>query len=219
MMTGSGTLTDASFITDPELGARAVMAQNITINGGKMFIKTIGHHGAVGLAGVKKIIINDGNIYIATYDDPIKTGSSVTVNGGFTFTTSLTNDGLDSKGDLHVYGGTISSCSPEGAEAAYDVNHFYCDGGTVIGVGYKSERPMESKSKQASFRLNKSKDVKRYVKIADADGNELAVIETPAYPTLTMVYSSPLLQKGSTYTLLTGDTQDSLQELTTIVAE
>ena len=219
MMTGSGTLTDASFITDPELGARAVMAQNITINGGKVFIKTIGHHGAVGLAGVKKIIINDGNIYIATYDDPIKTGSSVTVNGGFTFTTSLTNDGLDSKGDLHVYGGTISSCSPEGAEAAYDVNHFYCDGGTVIGVGYKSERPMESKSKQASFRLNKSKDVKRYVKIADAEGNELAVIETPAYPTLTVVYSSPLLQKGSTYTLLTGDTLDSLQELTTIVAE
>ena len=219
MMTGSGTLTDASFVTDPELGARAVMAQNITINGGKVFIKTIGHHGAVGLAGVKKIIINDGNIYIATYDDPIKTGSSVTVNGGFTFITSLTNDGLDSKGDLHVYGGTISSCSPEGAEAAYDVNHFYCDGGTVIGVGYKSERPMESKSKQASFRLNKSKDVKRYVKIADADGNELAVIETPAYPTLTVVYSSPLLQKGSTYTLLTGDTLDSLQELTTIVAE
>ncbi|MBO7098477.1 MAG: CotH kinase family protein [Bacteroidaceae bacterium] len=219
MMTGSGTLTDASFVTDPELGARAVMAQNITINGGKMFIKTIGHHGAVGLAGVKKIIINDGNIYIATYDDPIKTGSSVTVNGGFTFITSLTNDGLDSKGDLHVYGGTISSYSPEGAEAAYDVNHFYCDGGTVIGVGYKSERPMESKSKQASFRLNKSKDVKRYVKIADAEGNELAVIETPAYPTLTVVYSSPLLQKGSTYTLLTGDTLDSLQELTTIVAE
>ena len=219
MMTGSGTLTDASFVTDPELGARAVMAQNITINGGKMFIKTIGHHGAVGLAGVKKIIINDGNIYIATYDDPIKTGSSVTVNGGFTFTTSLTNDGLDSKGDLHVYGGTISSYSPEGAEAAYDVNHFYCDGGTVIGVGYKSERPMESKSNQASFRLNKSKGVKRYVKIADAEGNELAVIETPAYPTLTMVYSSPLLQKGSTYTLLTGDTLDSLQELTTIVAE
>ena len=219
MMTRSGTLTDASFITDPELGARAVMAQNITINGGKVFIKTIGHHGAVGLAGVKKIIINDGNVYIATYDDPIKTGSSVTVNGGFTFITSLTNDGLDSKGDLHVYGGTISSCSPEGAEAAYDVNHFYCDGGTVIGVGYKSERPMESKSKQASFRLNKSKDVKRYVKIADADGNELAVIETPAYPTLTVIYSSPLLQKGSTYTLLTGDTLDSLQELTTIVAE
>jgi hypothetical protein len=219
VMTSSGTLTDASFLDNPELGARAVMAQNITINKGQLFIKTLGHHGAVGLAGVKKITINDGEVYIAAYDDPIKTGSSVTVNGGFVFATSLTNDGLDSKGDLFVNGGTISTYSPEGAEAAFDVNHFYCDGGTVIGVGYKSEPPMGSKSKQASFRLYKSKGVKRYVKVVDTEGSELAVIETPAYPTLTVVYSSPLLQKGSTYTLLTGDTLDSLQELTTIVAE
>ena len=219
VMTSSGTLTDASFLDNPELGTRAVMAQNITINKGQLFIKTLGHHGAVGLAGVKKITINDGEVYIAAYDDPIKTGSSVTINGGFVFATSLTNDGLDSKGDIFVNGGTISTYSPEGAEAAFDVNHFYCDGGTVIGMGYKSEPPMGSKSKQASFRLYKSKGVKRYVKVVDTEGSELAVIETPAYPTLTVVYSSPLLQKGSTYTLLTGDTLDSLQELTTIVAE
>ena len=219
LMTGSGTLTDASFQTDPTLGARAVMADNIHVNGGDIFIKTIGHHGATGLTAAKKIDINGGNSYITTYDDPIKAGSSVTVNGGFTFASSLTNDGLDSKGDLFVYGGTISTYSPEGAEAAYDVNHFYCDGGTVIGVGYKSELPMASKSKQASFRLYKSKDVKRYVRILDAEGQEITILETPAYPTLTIVYSSPLLQKGTTYTLLTGDTLDDLHELTSIVAE
>ena len=219
LMTGSGTLTDAAFHDHPELGARAVLANNINVNGGHLYIKTIGHHGAVGLAAVKKITINGGNSYIATYDDPIKVGSSVTVNGGFTFTSSLTNDGLDSKGDLFVNGGTISTYSPEGAEAAFDVNHFYCDGGIVIGVGFKSDYPMADKSKQAYFRLNKSKDVKRYVRVADADGNEVAMIETPAYPTMTIVYSSPLLQKGSTYTLLTGDTPDTMQVLTTINAE
>jgi hypothetical protein len=195
------------------------MANNITINGGKVFIKTIGHNGAVGLAAIKKIIINDANIYIATYDDPLKTGSSVTINGGFTFATSLTNDGLDSKGDLNVNGGTISTYGPDGAEAAFDVNHFYCNGGTVIGVAYKSERPMESKSKQAAIRLNKSKGVKKYVKVADVEGNELTVIETPAYKTSTIVYSSPALQKGNAYILFTGETLDSLDELTTITAE
>ena len=219
LMTSSGTLTDASFLTNPTLGARAVMANNITINGGKVFIKTIGHNGAVGLAAIKKIIINDGNIYIATYDDPLKTGSSITINGGFTFATSLTNDGLDSKGDLNVNGGTISTYGPDGAEAAYDVNHFYCNGGTVIGVAYKSERPMESKSKLAAIRLNKSKGVKKYVKVADVEGNELTVIETPAYKTSTIVYSSPALQKGSAYILFTGETLDSLDELATITAE
>lgn len=219
MMTGSGTLTDADFQNNPSVGARAVLANNITIDGGMVAIKTLGHNGAVGLAAVKKITINGGNHYIATYDDPIKAGSSVTVNGGFTFATSLTNDGLDSKGDLFVNGGTISTCSPEGAEAAFDVNHFYCDGGTVIGVGYKSERPLAYKSKQAAIKLNKSKDVKKYVKITDAEGIEMAVLETPAYPTQTIVYSSPLLQKESTYTILTGDATDTLQELTTVAAE
>ncbi len=219
LLTGSGTLTDADFLNNPTLGARAVMANNININGGQLFIKTLGHNGAVGLAAAKNITINGGNYYIATYDDPLKAGSSVNVNGGFTFTSSLTNDGLDSKGDLFVNGGIISTYSPEGAEAAFDVNHFYCNGGTVIGVGYKSDQPMADKSTQAYFRLYKNKDVKRYVKIADAEGNELAVIETPSYPTLTILYSSPLLQKGNTYTLFTGDTPENLIQLTTIKAE
>ena len=219
LLTGSGTLTDADFLNNPSLGARAVMANNINVNGGELFIKTLGHNGAVGLAAAKKITINDGNHYIATYDDPLKAGSSVIVNGGFTFATSLTNDGLDSKGDLFVNGGTISTYSPEGAEAAFDVNHFYCNGGTVMGVGYKSDQPMADKSAQAYIRLYKNKGVKRYVKIADADDNELAIIETPAYPTLTILYSSALLQKGSTYTLYTGDTPENLNQLTTIKAE
>ena len=219
LLTGSGTLTDADFLNNPSLGVRAVMANNINVNGGQLFIKTLGHNGAVGLAAAKKITINGGNHFIATYDDPLKAGSSVTVNGGFTFATSLTNDGLDSKGDLFVNGGTISTYSPEGAEAAFDVNHFYCNGGTVMGVGYKSDQPMADKSAQAYIRLYKNKGVKRYVKIADADDNELAIIETPAYPTLTILYSSALLQKGSTYTLYTGDTPEDLNQLTTIKAE
>lgn len=219
LMTGSGTLTDADFLNNPTLGARAVMATNINVEGGKLFIKSIGHNGAVGLAAAKKLTINGGNNYITTYDDPIKAGSSVSINGGFTFTSSLTNDGLDSKGDVFVNGGAISTYSPEGAEAAFDVNHFYCNGGTVIGVGYKSDQPMADKSTQAYFRLYKSNDVKRYVKIADADGNEVAMIETPAYPTMTIVYSSPVIQKKSIYTILTGDTPNALHELTTVTAE
>lgn len=219
LMTGSGTLTDADFLANPTLGARAIMANNITIYGGNIYVKTLGHNGAVGLAAVKKININGGNSYIATYDDPIKVGSSVTINGGFTITSSLTNDGLDSKGDVFVNGGMICSYGPEGAEAAFDANHFYANGGTVIGVGYKSEYPAPSKSKQAAFRLYKNKDVKRYLKVMDADNNEIAMIETPSYPVLTVVYSSPKLKKGDTYTLLTGNSADSMQKLTTIVAE
>ena len=219
LMTSSGTLTDASFPKEPLEGARAVLATNITVNGGQTHIKTIGHHGAVGLAATKTLTINGGHNYIATYDDPMKIGSNLVINGGFTFTSSLTNDGTDSKGDIHMNDGFICSCGPEGAEAAFDVKHFYCYGGTVIGLGHKSDRPVADKSPQAFFRLDKIKGVKRYVQILDAEGQELALLETPAYATQTIVYSSPALKKGDTYTIFTGDTLESLDMLTSIEAE
>ena len=115
--------------------------------------------------------------------------------------------------------GFICSCGPEGAEAAFDVKHFYCYGGTVIGLGHKSDRPVADKSPQAFFRLDKIKGVKRYVQILDAEGQELALLETPAYATQTIVYSSPALKKGDTYTIFTGDTLESLDMLTSIEAE
>lgn len=219
LMTSSGTLTDASFNTNPTLGARAVMAKNIHVNEGNILIKTIGHHGAVGMAASQKIYISGGTSCIATYDDPLKAGSAIEVTGGNTVTSSLTNDGLDTKGDLFMKGGVLYCCSPEGAEAAFDVNHFYCDGGTVVGVGFKSDQPISSKSSQAFIRLYKSKDVKEYLSIVDAEGNQVEIIMTPAYSTTTVLYSSPALQKGATYTLLTGDTYDDLHELTTFAAE
>jgi hypothetical protein len=219
LLTGSGTLTDASFPKDPELGARAVLATNINVNGGKLCIKSIGHNGAVGLAATEKLFINGGHNYIATYDDPLKIGKDLTINGGFTFTSSLTNDGTDSKGSIHMNNGFICACGPEGAEAAFDVKNFNLTGGTVIGLAFKSDQPKSDKSKQAFFRLNRFEGVKRYVMIVDVEGNEIALLETQAYAVQTILYSSPALQKGSVYTLLTGDTPDALHHLTTITAE
>ena len=216
LLTGSGTLTDASFPKTAELGTRAVLATNINVNGGKICIKSIGHNGAVGLAATEKLFINGGRNYIATYDDPLKIGKDLIVNGGFTFTSSLTNDGTDSKSSIHVNDGLICSCGPEGAEAAFDVKSFSINGGTVIGLAHKCDKP--KKSNQAFFCLEFNNNVKRYVKIADADGGEVAMLETQAYPTQTIFYSSAALVKDDVYTILTGDTTDSLQIITTITA-
>ena len=218
LLTCSGTLTDASFPKDPELGARAVLAKNINVNGGKTHIKSIGHNGAVGLAATEKLTINGGHNYIATYDDPLKIGKDLIINGGFTFTTSLTNDGTDSKGSIHVYDGFICACGPEGAEAAFDVKNFVIEGGTVIGLAFKSDQPKAEKAKQPFFRLDHFNGVKRYVKIVDAEGKELVLLETQAYDVQTILYSSPLLKKDAVYTILTGDIPDAMEELTTIQA-
>ena len=216
LLTCSGTLTDASFPKTAELGARAVLATNINVNGGKICIKSIGHNGAVGLAATEMLSINGGRNYIATYDDPLKIGKDLTVNGGFTFTSSLTNDGTDSKSSIHINDGFICSCGPEGSEAAFDVKSFSINGGTVIGLAHKCDKP--KKSNQAFFCLEFNNNVKRYVKIADADGGEVAMLETQAYPTQTIFYSSAALVKDGIYTILTGDTTDKLQIITTITA-
>ncbi len=216
LLTGSGTLTDASFPKTAELGSRAVLATNINVNGGKICIKTLGHNGAVGLAATEKLFINGGRNYIATYDDPLKIGKDLTVNGGYTFTSSLTNDGTDSKSSIHINDGFICACGPQGAEAAFDVKSFSISGGTVIGLAHKCDKP--KKSNQAFFCLEFNNNIKRYVKIVDADGGEVAMLETQAYPTQTIFYSSAALVKDSVYTILTGDTMDTLQVITTITA-
>jgi len=216
LLTCSGTLTDASFPKTAELGARAVLATNINVNGGKICIKSIGHNGAVGLAATEKLFINGGRNYIATYDDPLKIGKDLNVNGGFTFTSSLTNDGTDSKSSIHINGGFICSCGPQGAEAAFDVKSFSINGGTVIGLAHKCDKP--KKSNQAYFCLEFNNNVKRYVKIVDDEGAEVAMLETQAYPTQTIFYSSAALVKDGKYTILTGGTTDTLQVLTTVTA-
>ena len=219
LLTCSGTLTDASFPKTAELGARAVLATNINVNGGKICIKSIGHNGAVGLAATEQLTINGGKNYIATYDDPLKIGKDLAINGGFTFTSSLTNDGTDSKSSIHVTGGFICACGPEGSEAAFDVKSFTITGGTVIGLAHKCDKPKKAKeTSQAFILLDFYTDLKRYVKIADADGGEVAMLEIQAYPTQTIFYSSATLVKDGIYTILTGDTTDSLQELTTVTA-
>lgn len=47
---------------------------------------------------------------------------------------------------------------------------------------------------------------------------EVAMLETQAYPTQTIFYSSAALVKDGVYTILSGDTTDTLQEITTITA-
>ena len=206
----SGTLTDATFPKDGGLGARALYASQITVNGGQTFIKTLGHDGAAGLAATRKITINGGESYLTCYDDPVKAGDDIVVNGGLILASSLTNDAFDSKGSIHVNGGRLYAYGPDGAEGCFDNNGktFAVTGGTIIGAAYKGDYPQAGKSTQAAFRYYKKSGLQAFVRIQGAEGQVIETLQTPAYHTMTLVYSSPLLVKGQTYTLLTSDTLD-----------
>lgn len=203
--TGSGTLTDATFPADGGLGTRGIYAEDIIINNGCTLIKTLGHDGGAGLAGTHAVSINGGETFLACYDDPVKAGDNINVSGGLILCSSLTNDGMDSKGSINVSGGTIYSYGPSGAEGCFDNNGktFAVSGGTIIGVAYKGDYPQASKSTQAVFRYYKKPGIQRYVRIVDEDNNIITEFETPAYDTTTLVISTPVMEKGKTYTITT----------------
>lgn len=219
---GSGTLTDATFPQDGGLGARGLYAENIIINGGQTYVKTLGHDGAAGFAATRKVTINGGESYLACYDDPVKAGDDIVVNEGLIMASSLTNDAFDSKGSIHINGGQLFAYGPDGAEGCFDNNGktFAVTGGTIIGVAYKGDYPQASKSTQAAFRFYKKSGLQAYVRILDADGQLIESLQTPAYKTMTLVYSSPRLVKGQTYTLMTSSEPDGeYTKVTDITAE
>ncbi len=225
ILTGSGTLTDAEFITRPEAGARAIYGKKVTVEGGIIRIKTMGDNGAVGIAGIDKITVKGGELYAACYDDPMKAGASIVISGGKVITSSTTNDGMDSKGGFTIQGGTIQSYSPEGAEGSFDCDgkNFTISGGTLIGIGCKGDAIIANKSTQPSFRIYKNKSLKQTLRIVDTKGTPIIEdIETPKFekdPTKTLVFSHPKLVKGEMYQILTSEDCKNFSLVTEVKAE
>lgn len=216
---GSSEVEDASI---DDLGCHALFAKkNVNVSAGKLYIKTVGLNGGAGIATLGNLTVAGGEVLAACFDDPVNAEGSVTVNGGTVFTSSLVDDGFQANA-IYLNGGTLHAIGPYPQESAFDTNGktFALKGGTLIGIGAKSDKPQASKSAQAYVAYNKGEGIGRYVRLADATGAEILSLETPAYSKTTLVLSSPLLQKGVEYTLSTCDEKEgSYREVSKITAE
>lgn len=204
-----------------EQGATAVHAANVTVNGGEVFVKTIGRNGGVGVASTKKLTVNGGKLVLTTFDDPINAVDGIEINGGEIFGSSMVDDGMDSNGSIKINGGKLYVVGAYPNEAAFDNDGktFAVNGGTLIGVGYKSDVPQGSRSGQAYICLKKKEGVKRFVRIATEQDEDVMRIETPAYGTSTLVCSSPKLEKGKMYVVEVSDDGENFLELVRQKAE
>ena len=217
--TGSGTAVDDALGI---LGTKAVFAEKlVNIKDGSLFVKTHGKDGGLGIASLKKVLIEGGKVMLACFDDPINAVDAINITGGDILSTSMVDDGMDTNGSFSFSGGNIYAIGGYPNEAAFDNDGktFSANGGTIIGIGAKSDYPQSSKSTQACVYIKKQKGIQRYVRIADADGAEVITFETPAYEKSTVVCSAPNLVKGQTYTILTGSNKDELIEWGTIEAK
>lgn len=138
------------------------------------------------------------------------TGGKLYVNAG--------GDGLDSNGDLIIDGGDIAVDGPvNGANGALDSGtenggSILCNGGTVIAIGASGmAETFEDTSKQCSFikSFDSSFEAGTVITISDEQGNVIYK-HTSAKSFSSIVFSSPDLKLGSTYTITMGDETDTV---------
>ncbi len=137
-------------------------------------------------------------------------GGTVTVDAG--------GDGLDSNGNLTIEGGTILVNGPtnsgNGALDSGSESGGKCtiSGGTILALGSSGmAETFEETSSQSSFLHNLSSSYQEGDKIviSDSAGNELCS-HTAIKTGNSIVFSSPDLKKGETYTVLAGEQKETI---------
>lgn len=111
----------------------------IVISGGKVKVTTSGRN-AEGIESKNYLNIEGGEIYINAYDDGINSAQDMTITGGYVYSHSNNNDGIDANGNIYLNGGLVYAIGARSPELAIDANSeegkkVYINGGVVIAVG------------------------------------------------------------------------------------
>ena len=127
-------------------------------------------------------------------------------------------DGIDSNGDIYIYGGNILvSLVNSGSNNALDYgseNGGVCeiDGGTVIACGgYSMAEAPEETSEQVSIMYTISSGIEagETISVLDSDGNTVLTGVVPCSFSCAIL-SSPELQIGNTYTIVIGEDSEEI---------
>ncbi len=215
--TSGERLQDTQGSTSPK-GIKS--SHNIEVKSGNIYVRCSGGDGAEGLEAKHDINFWGGKLRSYCYDDGANAINSE-IHGGDIFVCSTANDGYDCNGGLYINGGTLYAIGASGAQAGIDNDGktFGMNGGSVVSVGGYSSIPWDSKSNQASVLCYLKKAV-NYVALVDADGNNVLTVKTPGtYNPLGVLLSSPNIQVGKTYKLLSFDTLDGGKEVGGVIEQ
>ncbi|MCH5330155.1 MAG: carbohydrate-binding domain-containing protein [Alistipes sp.] len=197
---------------------KGVKAGGITVGGGSVNISVTGaSEGSEGMESNSELTVDDGEIYICSYDDAINAETGITVNGGRLFAWSLNNDALDSNGFMHITGGLVIANAGSGAEESFDCHNsdeFLVDGGVLIGTaGGGKDKPSQSSQQRVVMYGGLSSGKNENLAVLDSSGNPIALYTVPrAMDDMVLFFSSPDLKADESYTINTKGTVSDYTE-------
>lgn len=178
-------------------------AANITVSGGNIKVKASddGINAAGGNDGSASATQAKGGSFATN------AGYFIKISGG-TLNINADGDGLDANGSLYISGGTTTVSGPTNAGNGpldYDQEGLI-SGGTLIAAGSSgmAQAPQEA-STQASVMIyfSATQAANSSVSLVDSAGKTVLSYTSPkAYQSV--VFSSPSIKKGDTYTLVSG---------------
>ena len=162
-----------------------------------------GGPGGNGSPGGESFGAGDYNIYIY--------GGDITVNAS--------GDGLDSNGSIYMNGGNVKIWQTGNGDGALDYETA-CEvtGGTLLAAGSMgmAAAPTKTDDSQAYINFSASSAISSgsTISIKDASGNTVYTVKVPK-SVQSVVFSSPKVTDGASYTLYEGSTQKASASATT----
>lgn len=159
-----------------------------------------------GIEAKSDLIINGGYITVASTDDALNAGSSITVNGGYVNAVSSQNDAIDSNGTIAINGGTVLAFSAAAPESGFDCdqNAFAVAGGTLLGAGGSTSAPTLAACSQPVLILYGLESLSdSLLAVKASSGDTVFASELPSIVGA-IVVSSPSLSTGMYYSLIAG---------------
>lgn len=207
---------------------------SLIVNGGEITITRCQE----GLAG-KTVDILDGLIKADTEDDGINSAASVEtemekmqnqegvytrIAGGEIWLNTMA-DGIDSNGDLYIEGGTLYLTGPESrGDGILDYNGVaFLSGGTIFAAGKVGMLQTFDESSEQNYLVVYYPELQEQgtmVQLTDSTGADLGSY-APEKAFEVMLISSPQLETGKTYQVVTGEetAEVSVEGLETVLGE
>jgi len=165
----------------------------------------VNNSGRKGFRSYENLTIYGGKIEIESRDDGISANGNIAVTGGEIYCFSNKKGTVSNEGSIVISGGLFVSSS---AKSVFEcAKKFSITGGTAIGVGNATVTLSASECTQQTVIWDASKFTSgQLMSIKSSDNSEILTFVLPrAYSgNMALVYTSPLLQANTSYTIYKG---------------